>query len=95
MTKVIFQEMADRWPSAIVARTEIDKFSGGMMSGKYLANLDCQGVGPVRVVCGRKVGYPVKDLCGYVYRNPDGARETRNDYIVSLPESLRYFTISQ
>ena len=63
MTKDIFQEMADRWPSAVVARTEIDKFSGGLMSSKYIANLDSQGAGPVRrVVCGRKVGYPVESL---------------------------------
>jgi adenylate cyclase len=36
-----------------------------------------------------------KDLCGYVYRNPDGASETQNDYIASLPASLRYFTVTQ
>lgn len=35
-----------------------------------------------------------KKLCGYVYRNPDGASETQNDHIVSLPASLRYFTVS-
>lgn len=62
MQKDIFQEMADKWPSAIVARTEVDKFSGGMMSSKYIANLDSQGVGPVRVQVGRKVGYPVQHL---------------------------------
>jgi len=62
MQRDIFQEMAERWPSAVVARTEIDKFSGGLMSSKYVANLDSQGRGPVRVVCGRKVGYPVRDL---------------------------------
>ena len=36
-----------------------------------------------------------KDLCGYVFRNPEGAAETQNDYIVSLPATLRYFTVSQ
>ena len=45
MEKDVFQKMAERWPSAIVARTEIEKFSGGLMTGKYLANLDSQGVG--------------------------------------------------
>jgi len=56
----LFHSMADRWPSAMVARTEIEKFSGGIMSEKYLANLDCQGRGPAgRVRCGRKVVYPV------------------------------------
>lgn len=62
MEKDIFQEMAERWPSAVVARTEMEKFSGGMMSSKYIANLDSQGAGPVRIVVGRKVGYPVQDL---------------------------------
>ncbi|MBC8466692.1 MAG: hypothetical protein H8D55_02525 [Deltaproteobacteria bacterium] len=62
MEKDIFQEMVDRWPSAIVARTEMDKFTGGMISGKYLANLDSDGTGPVRVKLGRKVGYPTKEL---------------------------------
>ena len=35
-----------------------------------------------------------QDLCGYVYRNPDGSSSTRNDYVVSMPASLRYFTVS-
>ena len=66
MTKDIFQEMAERWPSAVVARTEVDRFTGGLMSSKYIANLDSQGAGPARLVCGRKVGYPVKDLVAWL-----------------------------
>jgi len=62
MSKDIFQEMRDRWPSVIVARTEVEKFTGGMLSAKYLANLDCLGIGPTRIVVGRKVGYPVEDF---------------------------------
>ncbi len=59
----LFHSMADRWPSTMVARTEIEKFSGGIMSEKYIANLDCQGRGPVgRIRCGRKVVYPVVEL---------------------------------
>ena len=60
--KRCFQEMDDRWASAVVARTEVSKFSGGLMSSKYIANLDSQGKGPPRVVVGRKVGYPTRDL---------------------------------
>lgn len=57
----IFQEMADKWPSPIVARTEIEVFTGGMMSEKYQANLDCAGKGPEgRFRIGRKIAYPVK-----------------------------------
>ena len=62
MENDIFQEMDDRWTSAIVARTEIERFTGGMISRKYIANLDSEGYGPVRVTIGRKVGYPTRDL---------------------------------
>ena len=36
-----------------------------------------------------------KDLCGYVYRNPNGSAETQDEYVASLPASLRYFTVAQ
>ena len=62
MKRDIFDQMGERWPSAIVSRSEVGKFSGGMLSSKYVANLDSQGVGPVRVKIGRRVGYPVQDL---------------------------------
>lgn len=59
----IFREMADRWPSAICARTQVEEFSGGAMSEKYLSNLDCQGLGPAgRFRLGRRVVYPVSQL---------------------------------
>ena len=61
--KSIFQEMADRWPSEIIARTEVSRFTGGLISEKYMANLDAQGKGPSgRVRCGRKIAYPVASL---------------------------------
>lgn len=59
----IFSELASKWPSAFVARTEAEKFSGGMIKEKYLANLDSAGKGPSgRVRCGRKIIYPVKNF---------------------------------
>lgn len=58
----VFQQMVDRWPSGIVSRTEIGRFSGGVLTPKYMANLDAQGRGPARVVCGRKVAYPLREL---------------------------------
>ena len=58
-----FSEMAAKWPSAFVARTEAEKFSGGMIKEKYLANLDWAGKGPTgRIRCGRKVVYPVTNF---------------------------------
>lgn len=55
--------LADKWPSSFVARDEVDRFSGGMVTAKYLANLDCAGKGPEgRVRIGRKIAYPVNLL---------------------------------
>ncbi|MBP8980592.1 MAG: hypothetical protein KBG09_05040 [Syntrophobacterales bacterium] len=62
-----FQDMADKWPSPWVARTEIEKFSGGIVDEKYLANLDSAGKGPNgRFRCGRKVVYPVAELIAWL-----------------------------
>jgi hypothetical protein len=67
MQKTIFQEMADRWKSPIVARTKIEAFTGGVMSEKYIANLDSAGKGPAgRVRMGRKIAYPVDLLCDWL-----------------------------
>jgi len=55
-----FRSMADRWPSSFVAREKVETFTGGIISARYLANLDSQGKGPDRRVrVGRKVAYPV------------------------------------
>ncbi|RJP90916.1 MAG: hypothetical protein C4518_08445 [Desulfobacteraceae bacterium] len=61
--------MAEKWPSAIVARTEIEKFSGGMLKGPHLANLACPkagAVGPPSIKIGRKVGYEVSSLLSWM-----------------------------
>jgi hypothetical protein len=59
----IFQALADKWPSAFVARTEAEKFTGGLIGEKYLANLDSAGKGPAgRIRCGRKIVYPVNEF---------------------------------
>ena len=84
----LFQDMATKWPSTWIARTEIERFSGGMISEKYLANLDSAGKGPAgRVRCGRKVVYPVAELVAWLEsrsavipeRHPasEGARASR------------------
>lgn len=62
----IFQEMADSWPSPVVARTEVGKFTGGLISSKYIANLDSDGTGPIRVKCGRKIGYPTRNFVAWL-----------------------------
>ena len=58
VAKDVFDEMADNWPSEIIARTEIKVFTGGLINPRYLANLDCRGEGPAgRIKSGRKTGY--------------------------------------
>jgi len=53
----------NRWPSEWVARSEVKRFTGGIISEKYMANLDSQGLGPKgRIRVGRKVAYPVGAL---------------------------------
>lgn len=68
MTKLLtpsFSTMADNWPSPYVARHEVDRFTGGIVNPKYLANLDSQGKGPQgRIRVGRKIAYPV---CSFIH----------------------------
>ncbi len=63
MNKNSFKMLAERWPSAIVARHEVGKFSGGLIHPRTLANKDSLGEGPRdRIVVGRKVAYTVEAL---------------------------------
>ena len=67
MAKPNLTSMADRWTCPYVARTQIGKFTGGLLSEKHLANLDYQGKGPAgRIRCGRKIAYPVKQLLAWL-----------------------------
>lgn len=61
-----FSKLAKAWPSPIVSRTEISKFSGGLLTPRTLANLDSLGIGPPRGTCGRKVFYPVDSLVVWI-----------------------------
>lgn len=61
-----FAKLGRAWPSPIVSRTEISKFSGGLLSPRTLANLDSLGDGPPRGRCGRKVFYPVDSLVAWL-----------------------------
>ncbi len=65
--KDIFQQMADRWTSSVVARTQIEKFTGGALTSRYLANLDCDGKGiQGRFTIGRKVVYPTDSVIQFL-----------------------------
>jgi hypothetical protein len=62
------QHLVDKWPSSIVARRCVKQFSGGILSEKYLANLDSAGLGPPRIHIGRQVAYRTCDLVQWLER---------------------------
>ena len=56
-------KLAEKWPSTIVARHEVGKFSGGIVNPRTLANLDSKGTGPKgKFTIGNRVAYPVDAL---------------------------------
>ncbi len=46
----------------VISRDCVEKFLGGIISSKTLANLDSLGKGPKRMRVGRKVAYRTEDL---------------------------------
>lgn len=65
MDNVDLSRLAEKWPSAIVSRDKVETFTGGLITSKYLANLDSakdkEGP-PSRIKIGRKVAYPVAEF---------------------------------
>jgi hypothetical protein len=62
-----FSTMADKWQSPWIARNEVERFTGGIINPRYLANLDSQGKGPAgRIRVGRKVAYPVDSFISWL-----------------------------
>ena len=52
------KRMSENWPSEFIARGKIEDFTGGMMTGKSVANLESKGEGPDgSIKCGGKAGY--------------------------------------
>jgi hypothetical protein len=62
-----FALMAEKWPSPILARNEIERLKGGVVTRKYLSNLDCLGRGPKgRFLIGRRIVYPLGALVDWL-----------------------------
>ncbi len=74
-----FKLMAEKWPSPIVARSAIEKFSGGLFTTKSLANYDYWGTGPAgRFRVGRKIAYRVTDLVEWMERRTKSVEQERS-----------------
>jgi len=69
-----FKSLAEKWPSTVVARSEIKKFSGGLISAKTLANAQWKGVAPRSYQFGKKVFYHVDDLIQWMSERQGGDR---------------------
>ena len=50
----------------IISRCEVPRLLGGLISAGRLANLDCLGQGPRRIMLGRKVGYTRADFIAWM-----------------------------
>lgn len=61
-----FGKLAKSWPAPIVSRTEIARFSGGLLTPRTMANLDSLSEGPPRIRVGRKIAYPVDSLVAWI-----------------------------
>lgn len=62
----IFDRMVESWPAPVVARSEVARFSGGLLHPRTLANADSLGTGPERITFGRKVAYPTRSLADWM-----------------------------
>jgi hypothetical protein len=64
---VDLSRLRESWDSPFVARREIERFSGGMLKPRTLANLDSLGVGvPGRFTVGKTVMYPIEELISWL-----------------------------
>lgn len=79
-----FSFLADNWPSPIVARKEVGRFTGGVVHPKTLSNLDSQGMGPnSRFRMGHNVFYTVAEFIRWL--------EKRSEIVIFLPIIFRLY----
>ena len=64
--KESFEDLARSWSSSMVARTSLEKFSGGLLNPRTMSSLDCRGKGPFHIKVGRLVMYPKRDLINWL-----------------------------
>lgn len=63
----LVEKLVSGWGSPIVARRQAGRFSGGSISPRTLANLDCRGLGPEgRFMVGKNVVYPTESLARWI-----------------------------
>lgn len=63
----ICAKFVKNWNSPIVLRGHVNKFSGGLLNPRTLANLDSLGKGPKkRIIYSNKIAYPTEVLASWL-----------------------------
>ncbi|OEU61717.1 MAG: hypothetical protein BA870_01360 [Desulfuromonadales bacterium C00003094] len=81
----VFEELERQWPAPVVARDQrtLDRFSGGLLNAKTLANHDSAGTGPEgKIKVGKKVAYPTKALVAWMIQR-------KSDHVQSCCQKRR------
>ena len=76
-------DMAKAWGCPFVAREELEKFTGGLLSPRYAANLDSAKKGiEGRIRVGRKIAYHTMEVVKFLEQRAqfvDGREEEGSD----------------
>ena len=69
----VFDQMAEKWSSPLVAAPEVKRFSGGILSGKTLQNLSSLGQSvPESLKVGNKRAYVAESLADWLRQRSKG-----------------------
>jgi hypothetical protein len=77
MKKVDLCALEEKWGAPFVARREVYRFSGGIVTPRHLANEDSRGTGPDgKITVNGRVAYPTASLVAWLeerLKSPDHA----------------------
>ncbi len=68
----IFDQLVMEWGCPLVARSEVRRFSGGLLNPRTLANLDVRGEIPGKIMVGNRVAYQTAQLAGWMRERSRG-----------------------
>lgn len=67
MKKVELCTLEEKWGAPFVARREVYRFSGGIVTPRHLANEDSRGTGPAgKITVNGRVAYPTASLVAWL-----------------------------
>lgn len=69
----IFDSMLEKWPSALVAAPQVKRFTGGIITGKTLANIASRGEPvPESIRIGTRKAYVAASLVDWLRKRSKG-----------------------